>query len=71
MAALESDRLDHVTVSWDEAYSTLVAHSLPVLRVEKSLPAGSVAVIWRNEPSPADQMKANRLLRDVVPTHSW
>jgi hypothetical protein len=71
MAALESDRLDHVTTNWDEAYSCLIGNGLAVLRVTKSSPEGQVAVIWRNEPSPADQMKANRLLRDVVPTHSW
>ena len=71
MAALESDRLDHVTVSDNEAYSCLVAHSLPVLRVEKHLPGDSVTVIWRNPPTPEQQLAANRLMNGVVPTHSW
>jgi len=71
MAALESDRLDHVTTNRDAATSTLLAHALPVLRVEESFPSGSVCVIWRNEPTPAQQMQANRLIRGVVPTHAW
>lgn len=71
MAALESDRLDHVTINWDEATSTLLAHALPVLRVTESFPGGNVTVIWRNEPTPEQQMKANRLIRGVVPTHAW
>jgi hypothetical protein len=66
-----SDRLDHVTVADEEAFSCLVAHSLPVLRVEKSLPHGSLCVIWRNCPSPEQQLRANRLIRGQVPTHSW
>jgi hypothetical protein len=71
MAALDSDRLDHVTVNWDEAYSCLVAHGLPVLRVEKHEPAGTVCVIWRSPPTPEQQTTANRLVSGVVPTHSW
>lgn len=68
---MDSDRLGHVTVNWDEAYSALVAHCLPVLRVEKSLPAGGVAIIWRNEPTQADREKADRLLRGVAASHVW
>lgn len=71
MAALESDRLDHVTTNWDEATSTLLGHALPVLRVTESFPGGNVTVIWRNEPTPEQQMKANRLIQGVVPTHAW
>jgi hypothetical protein len=71
MAALESDRLDHVTTNWDTATSTLLAHALPVLRVTETFPSGNVTVIWRNEPTPEQQMKANRLIKGVVPTHSW
>lgn len=71
MAALESDRLDHVTTNWNEATSTLLAHALPVLRVTETFPGGQVTVIWRSEPTPEQQMKANRLIRNVVPTHSW
>lgn len=71
MAANESDRLDAVTVNWDEATSTLLAHALPVVRVEESFPTGAVRIIWRNEPTPEQQMQANRLIRGAVPTHSW
>lgn len=71
MAGLESDRLDHVRVSWDDAYSCLVAHCLPVLRVERSVPEGQVAVIWRNEPTGEHRAKANRLLRGVAASHAW
>jgi hypothetical protein len=71
MAALESDRLDHVTTNWDEATSTLLAHALPILRVTESFPGGNVTVIWRNEPTPEQQMQANRLIRGVVPIHAW
>ena len=71
MAAQESDRLDHVTIADEPAYSCLIGHGLPVLRVEKQLPAGTLAVVWRNEPTPEQQMQANRLIRGVVPTHSW
>lgn len=69
MAALGSDRLSHVTVADEEAYTALVAHCLPILRVEKSLPAGNRCVIWRNEPRPDEQMKANRLIGAA--THAW
>ena len=61
---------DKVTKNWDEAYSCLVGHGLQVVRVtinEKD----QATVIWRNEPTPEDQMRANRLLRDTVPLHSW
>jgi hypothetical protein len=71
MAVLESDRLNHVNPNWDEAYSCLVGHGLAVLRVTKSSPEGQVTVIWRQEPTPDEQMKANRLISGVVPTHSW
>lgn len=71
MAALESDRLDHVTTNWDAATTCLLGHCLPVLRVTESFPGGSVCVIWRNEPTPEQQMQANRLIRGVVPTHAW
>lgn len=71
MAALESDRLEHVTTNWDSALTTLLAHALPVLRVTESFPSGAVCVIWRNCPTPEQQMLANRLIRNVVPTHSW
>lgn len=66
---MESDRLDHVTISDDEAYSCLVAHCLPVLRVERSRPAGTLAVIWRNPPTPEQQMRANRLIGAAG--HAW
>ena len=68
---MESDRLDHVITNWDAATSTLLAHALPILRVTESFPSGAVCVIWRNEPTPEQQMQANRLIRGVVPTHSW
>lgn len=70
-SALPSDRLDHVTVSDDEAYSCLIGHNLPVRAVERQLPEGSLCVIWRNEPTPEQQLAANRLVRGVVPTHAW
>lgn len=67
-----TDTTDHhrVTKNWDEAYSCLVGHGLPVLRVtinEKD----QATVIWRNEPTPADLIRANRLIRNTVPAHSW
>lgn len=67
----ESDRLDHVTTNWDEATTTLLGHCLPVSRVTESFPGGNVTIIWRQEPTPEQQMLANRLIRNVVPTHSW
>lgn len=71
MAGMDSDRLHAVTVNWDEATSTLLAHALPVVRVTESCPGGAVCVIWRNPPTPEQQMKANRLINGVVPTHAW
>lgn len=68
---MDSDRLEHVTTNWDAATTTLLAHALPVLRVEESFPSGAVRVIWRNEPTPEQQMQANRLIRGAVPTHAW
>jgi len=55
---------------WNEATSTLLAHALPVSRV-KSSPEGRVTVIWRTQPTPEQQMQANRLIRGAVPTHAW
>lgn len=69
MAAMPSDLVDHVNSNWDEAYSCLIGNGLAVLRVTKSSPAGQVTVIWRSPPSPADQMKANRLIGAAA--HSW
>jgi hypothetical protein len=67
--ARPSDRLDHVNPNWDEAYSCLVAHALPALRVTKSSPEGAVNIVWRNEPTPEQQLAANRLIGAA--THSW
>lgn len=69
--AQESDRLSAVTINWDEATSTLIGNGLSVVRVTRSKPEDQVTVIWRREPSPEDQQKANRLIRGAVPIHSW
>lgn len=71
MAALESDRLGEVTVSDDEAYSVLVAHCLPVLRVEVAQPLGRITVIWRNPPTTLQRETATRLLSGVAASHAW
>ena len=67
-----TDPTDHhrVTKNWDEATSALIGHALPVVRVEIN-DEGQASVIWRNEPTPADLIRANRLIRNTVPTHSW
>jgi len=64
-----SDRLDAVTVSDDEAYTCLIAHALPVLRVEQQRPDGPRCIIWRNPPSDADQAKALELVGQA--SHAW
>lgn len=68
MAEGRSD-LDRVTTNWDEATSTLIGHSLPVIRVERG--GGRVCVIWRTEPTPDQIAKANSLLHGVAPSHGW
>jgi hypothetical protein len=68
---MEGDRLHEVTTNWDAATTTLLGHCLPVLRVTESFPGAAATIIWRREPSPAEQMQANRLIRGVVPTHCW
>lgn len=64
-----SDRLDAVTVNDDEAYTCLVAYSLPVLRVEQQQPDGPRCVVWRNEPSEEQRARANELIGAA--SHSW
>lgn len=66
---MDSDRLDHVTVADESAYSCLIAHGLPVLRVEVSKPNGNLTVTWRNEPTPEQREHANRLIIGTVPVH--
>lgn len=63
------DRLDAVTVSDDEAYTCLVAYSLPVLRVEQQEPNGPRCIIWRNEPTEQQQAKALELVGQA--SHAW
>ena len=67
-----TDTTDHhrVTKNWDEATSALIGHALPVVRVEIN-DEGQTTVIWRNEPTPDDLIRANRLIRNTVPAHSW
>lgn len=69
MPAMNSDRVDHVTVADEEAYSCLLGHGLPVLRVEISRPSGQVIVTWRNPPTAEHQAKANSLFQGTAPTH--
>jgi hypothetical protein len=57
MAANESDRLDAVTVNWDEATSTLLAHALPVVRVEESFPTGLFASFGATSRRPSSRCK--------------
>ena len=71
MTAMHSDGLDHVTVADEEAYSCLIGHCLPVLRVEIQRPSGQVSVIWRNPPTPDQQERADSLLRGIVPSHAF
>jgi hypothetical protein len=63
------DRLDAVTVSDDEAYTCLVAHALPVLRVEQQQPNGPRCIIWRSPPTEDQQAKAIELIGTA--SHSW
>lgn len=71
MTAMDSDRLDHVTVSDDEAYSCLLGHGLPVLRVEFSRRSDQVIVTWRNPPTSGQQERAASLLLGTVPSHAF
>ena len=64
-----SDRLDAVTVSDDEAYTCLIAHALPVLRVEQQRPDGPRCIIWRNPPTDDQQTKAIELIGTAQ--HAW
>ena len=67
-----TDTSDHhrVTTNWDEATSTLIGHCLPIVRVERRS-EDDVTVIWRNEPTPEQQAKANSLIRGTVPSHAY
>jgi hypothetical protein len=69
MTSHASDMLDHVNPNWDEAYTSLVAHALPVLRVTKSSPEGVVNIVWRNPPTENQQAKALELIGPA--SHSW
>lgn len=69
MTSQASDRLDHVTIRDESAYTALIAYNLPVLRVEQQRPTGPRCIIWRNEPSPEDAAKAISLIGAAE--HAW
>ncbi len=48
---------------WREAFTCLIAHNLPVLRVERR--GKSIAVHWRTVPAQSQLSTASRLLGPV------